>query len=297
MAWLIDVKRHGLKPASWRQYRSAAVFVLLKAAGGKQPRTLQIFERLRSAGPSPGGSLPKTSAKKAKHCSASDADRIVARAYADGAKNARGLALFVRAARITGLRPSEWPFARLEEMVGEAGAWRLIVACAKHDAVRAHSATRTLIYRNLPAADIRALQGWLKVVADAVSTGRYRNLQSALSSLMYRTAKAVFPRRMRRPTLYSFRHEAAADFKAAYTSANDAVDQRLAGAAKVAALLGHASDLTATQHYARPRGKRGSGRAPVPEPEPAEVARVRRRLQESHEKRLRPRASKVGASF
>jgi hypothetical protein len=52
------------------------------------------------------------------------------------------------------------------------------------------------------------------------------------------------------------------------------------GLAVVAALLGHASDATATAHYGRPhQGERGSARFPVPVADPAEVARVRRRMQ------------------
>ncbi len=43
----------------------------------------------------------------------------------------------------------------------------------------------------------------------------------------------------------------------------------------VAALLGHATDETATRHYAR--AGEADGRFPVPSPDPAKVARIRKR--------------------
>jgi hypothetical protein len=80
--------------------------------------------------------------------------------------------------------------------------------------------------------------------------------------------------------LYTPRHEAAARWKAVYVNSATTDEERLRGLAIVAALLGHATDETATIHYGRPRrGEGGSSRFPVPVPDAAEVARVRRRMQ------------------
>jgi hypothetical protein len=56
-------------------------------------------------------------------------------------------------------------------------------------------------------------------------------------------------------------------------------EERTRARAVLAALLGHASDATATQHYGRPgRGGREISRFPSPHADPAEVAKVRRQL-------------------
>ena len=109
---------------------------------------------------------------------------------------------------------------------------------------------------------------------------------------MRQLTEELFPRRQVRPTMYTPRHEASARWKARYVESATTVEARLKGLAMVAALLGHASDETATRHYGRPqRGERGSSRLPVPVPDPAEVARVRRRMQRNLERlaALRPR--------
>ena len=97
---------------------------------------------------------------------------------------------------------------------------------------------------------------------------------------MGQITKSLFPRRQKQPTLYTPRHEAAARWKAVYVNSATTDEERLRGLAIVAALLGHATDETATIHYGRPRrGEGGSSRFPVPVPDAAEVARVRRRMQ------------------
>ncbi|MCK1620820.1 hypothetical protein IVA96_30485 [Bradyrhizobium sp. 159] len=93
---------------------------------------------------------------------------------------------------------------------------------------------------------------------------------------MRRVTKKLFGRRSKHPTLSSVRHAAAARFKATYVETATNEEEKLHGLAVVAALLGHASDATATSHYARAHG--GGSSFPVPAPDPAEVARIRQRF-------------------
>jgi hypothetical protein len=75
------------------------------------------------------------------------------------------------------------------------------------------------------------------------------------------------------------RHEATARWKAVYLSADQSNEERVAGLAIVAALLGHISDETASKHYGRARrGEREIQRFPVPCADPEEVAKVQQRL-------------------
>jgi hypothetical protein len=54
------------------------------------------------------------------------------------------------------------------------------------------------------------------------------------------------------------------------------MEERLAALAIVAALMGHASDVTASRHYGRPsRDGKGMGNLPIAVADPEEVARIR----------------------
>ena len=99
---------------------------------------------------------------------------------------------------------------------------------------------------------------------------------------MRRLTRKLFPRRHKRPTLYTARHEAIALWKAHYVESATTAEARMHGLAIVAALSGHASDETATVHYGRPqRSDRGRKGLAIPTADSAEVARVRRRMQHS----------------
>lgn len=71
-----------------------------------------------------------------------------------------------------------------------------------------------------------------------------------------------------------------ARWKAHYAPATaKSPEQRIEALARVAALLGHATNATATNHYGRPwPGECGFARFPLPVPAPQEVARIRPRL-------------------
>ena len=151
--------------------------------------------------------------------------------------------------------------------------------CAKGGNGRSHSPHRTLRWVELPPDLLTVLRRWMKTVEVAVAENRYEKLQKALGDLMYRISGNIFQRRKRCPTLYSPRHEAAARWKSEYMAGSATLEQRLDGAAMVASLLGHASNSTATSHYGRPhRGESGGLIYPIPVPDSAEVARVRKRL-------------------
>ena len=93
---------------------------------------------------------------------------------------------------------------------------------------------------------------------------------------MYALTRAIFRTRRTFPTLYSCRHEAAARWKAAYVAPARTDEGRERGLAIVAALMGHASDATASDHYGRVT--RFKGVVSIPHPAPGEVLRVRKRM-------------------
>lgn len=286
VAWLTSHKA-GWAPATWRAYK-AVVVAVLEAAGNRQEerrrarpdeaaeaeaalsRLADLRGVLQEA--SQAGCLAvvtRTSAAKAKRLPPGDRAEIARRLLAGRARDASLLTDYLVAGVRCGFRPCEWPSAaRLP--CPEDGVLVLRVANAKRDLLRAHGSHRTLRFLALPEADRAAIARWMEIVA-ACESEAYDALLGRISDLLYRTTRALWPRRKRYPTLYTPRHEFSAMAKLVYERA------------EVAAMMGHATDLTASVHYGRCRG--GAGQLPpdlsaaiacLPRPDPDEVTRVRR---------------------
>jgi hypothetical protein len=296
-AALIDTTRPTLSPASWRQYRASVCFGL-ETERTVQPeltREIDAAVTLLRATP-PAEKRPdklRTSQKKAKRLPEDDLERIQQFVLAGQSPNREALADYLLAADVTGLRPCEWPSARFHRTSYPGCQWELIVDNAKHTQGRAHGETRTLRFAELKREIATAIGNWLAVAYEADETGMYGKLTKSLSSLMRDCCAALFPRRERRPTMYTPRHKATARWKAFYIKPEATPEERELGRAVVAALLGHATDETATSHYARPRrDERTSKGLPVPMADPVEVARVRRLYARKLEQRAARRSQR-----
>ncbi|MDP1602016.1 MAG: hypothetical protein Q8M03_02000, partial [Legionella sp.] len=207
--------------------------------------------------------------------------------------NALTLTNCLNASNVTGLRPCEWPTAQFRRSEVPGFEWEMKVSCAKANDVRAHGEFRTLRWTHLDAESVTAITDWIFQAHQAEITGAYKTLLSTLRALMFRVTSSLFPKRTTHSTLYTPRHEATARWKAAYVGSATTRDERLHGLAIVAALLGHASDATATIHYGRPRrGENGSSRFPIPTADPDEVARVRRLMQQNLDRFVARRPSR-----
>jgi hypothetical protein len=222
----------------------------------------------------------RTSQWKQKNGVADDLLRIRHRALSTLSENAEKLVAYLDCGELTGARFVEWPTAMFGPSTTEGYAWELTLVNGKNSNGRAHGETRTLRWSELPDHSVSQMIFWIGVAKSAAVEGRFDTLQDTLESLMRRVTKALFPRRTEaeHPTLSSVRHAAAARFKAAYVATATTEEEKMRGLAMVAALLGHASDATATEHYARADGR--DDRYPVPVPDALEVARVRRRYSE-----------------
>lgn len=287
VAWLIAQKT-GWAPTTWRLYKAAVAAELDEAIRrGLAPTsesagaTLEDDEltelqeaRHRLDVESQAGCVKKstrTSAQKLKRLPPAERRRICNELSKASARYGPVLADCLEAGALTGLRPCEWPSVMILPGTG-TGALALLVTNAKQGPHRAHGPTRTLTFEKLQDQKRAALRRWLAIVA-ACDAPTYRRLLSRLSDLLYRTTRALWPRRRRHPTLYSARHEAAAMFKIVYPPED------------VAAMMGHATDVTASAHYGRCRpGKQGlppdvrEALSNLPRPAPTEVLRVRRLL-------------------
>ncbi|MGU3420727.1 hypothetical protein [Methylobacterium sp. D54C] len=279
MAWLLTLM-HTLRPNTRRQYRAAArtgLQVLHNVASdaaleAEVARALMQLDRpwsevVQASETIPSPRPPATSARKLKNVT----DELLAQLGTELIKrhghNDAALYAYLYAGCLTGLRPCEWRCARL---VYRTNTVTLIVRNAKDGNGRAHGRYRRLVWGNPSAPEIAIIAAWLCALR-----GRHGQLRRepaafdvfmrALRDRIRYVGLALWPKRSRRPTLYTVRHVFAARAKQIYH-----LDE-------IAALMGHAHDETATEHYARPP-RSGSRRLPagnLPHPHARDVARIR----------------------
>ena len=105
------------------------------------------------------------------------------------------------------------------------------------------------MFPDISEDDRAMLTNWLAYIAALMIS--YTVLQKKLADVMHRMVRRTWPMLKKNYSLYSTRHEFAALAKL-YYEMNDESTSSLA----VAALMGHASDVTASTHYARFNGKK-----------------------------------------
>lgn len=155
---------------------------------------------------------------------------------------------FWEATLILGLRPVEWTQATIrpampidaEDVVGVAQVThRIDVVNAKHNAARGNGETRT-IYAQLTFEQAKLLQSVI-TIGNHEKDG-WRSFYKSMSNALRYSASVLWPRRKRLPSFYTARHQAIANAKASGELPNI-----------LAAVFGHASDMTARKHYSRAR--------------------------------------------
>ncbi|KZC02393.1 hypothetical protein AU375_01190 [Methylobacterium radiotolerans] len=160
---------------------------------------------------------------------------------------------------LLGLRPSEWPTARI---IGTS----LVVQNGKNSNGRANGSTRTIELDAYSEGYIQGLSEFIAALARATANGEWRRVHAGIRRALRAASIATgIPGLIRRPvTPYTCRHVAAARLKAAKTRT------------EVAALLGHATDETASRDYAPRSAARGWKPIRTRAPEGAEdVIRLR----------------------
>lgn len=261
------LERHAISKASWRQYRAALLFVLgeeqfatenkpmaaeLEAANARLREEVQTgcLKRTR-----------RTSGQKRKAFPAQDFETILR--YLESQigvqRHANTLRIWLLASRLVGVRPSEWRTGGLIEVDGEL-VFR--VRNAKTTNGRGNGTDRMLRLTGASPEDVEHIDDMLYMLVEFEKEPGYRferHLRQ-LGDYMRTVTRKSLGKRASYPTLYSLRHQFAADAKSSYTQS------------EVAALMGHGVDVTATIHY----GRRASGQGAVKvAPLPAQVATVR----------------------
>lgn len=256
-------QRTGITKRTWWFYKAACLHALDEINVATRQDLNAVIERLRAMTAQPClAKSDRTSGKKAKRLSQEDLLTLCLylerRSGVWGARTARWLL----AGYATGLRPMEWTDCR---WVDFEGVRALQVKNAKSTNGRAHGEHRHLL-----------IEGWDDEVQSIIDThmtevqrfnerGRYFSYYDTCRNTLYRAARSCFPGRKRRPSLYTARHQFAADAKQSQSA-------RVA-----AALMGHGIDKTVQRQYAQARHgqtRGGGGLPPLPLAPGDEVARV-----------------------
>jgi len=266
IAWFEALKAT-LSASTIRGYKAALLNFFKQA----DPRGLyKLLKKIDTRGCKPKASkLPhdqrRTSQKKRRGVSQKDVDKII-----DTIMDKKDIGYWLligahvfAASYLTGLRPIEWASA---EIITPGGQPWLRVKNAKHSNGRAHGRFRHISLHQFSTSSLKVIETTIKYAAASlnshgkrISASRFRELYSAAFS---RHSHKIFDKRKRTIPIYCARHQFAANLKkAGYTRS------------QIAALMGHASDATASRHYC---GKRwGHSRGDLPVPLAEEVSRIR----------------------
>ncbi|MHA6346451.1 hypothetical protein, partial [Roseivivax sp. CAU 1761] len=142
----------------------------------------------------------------------------------------------------TGLRPIEWRATAFQTYQDPASrkqySW-LYVLNAKATNARGNGVVRTLDISDLPTPVLNAIHRMSERCLQWQEEGRFDNVKSQVSQLLYTVGEDIFPRRKRHFSLYSCRHQFVANMKSVLSPA------------EVSALSGHVVTKTARQSYGR----------------------------------------------
>lgn len=249
---------------SWRSYRAPLKFAAELYHQGEIIDD-KVFNRINSVLDNTTG-LPRkdveirTSRKKQKHLSIKDLKIIDSELSESKSIWSKSTRIWLRAGILTGLRPIEW---RKSSLIKEDDDLLLRVVNAKNSNNRANGDIRHLNLNHLSSNEINIIRSHLKICEQfSESKDEWEGFYKGCSNLLRNKTRIAFPNRKRYPTLYSSRHQYSANSKASGCRPEE-----------LAALMGHASDLTAQMTY----GKKVNGtRGRKPKMKGDEVKTVRK---------------------
>lgn len=253
--------------STWRQTKAALVFrysAMNTASALDAVRLLKDEGQLGCAKNS-----KKTSALRSKSVSEADLQLLLSRIRMTNSSYAAILDPWMLLGSTFGLRPHEWCFSTLmkvrpSEVEGvdledDEPRWYMRVRNAKSSNGRSHGIYRHLDVSDCPQALITAAAEFAALMASVNDNGLYERYYRGCQRLLSRVNATLHRRGTRVIQLYSVRHRFASMVKNRFNLA------------EIGALMGHATDKTASGHY----GRRVSGHSAAGvRPAAIEVARV-----------------------
>lgn len=270
--WLEELLR-GLMPATRRLYL-ASIEAYLKNEGQFSEEdscliqeVISGIERIRSSDFGDTASiraikrLHRTSRQKAKKIDRDDLRQLLRSSGQRAGQWAKPACIWLMANVLVGLRPCEWRTARVEIVDGKPV---LLVKNGKFGEKRSNGPVRTMDLSSMKADDADIVIAQLGIAGKySKSDGEWFRYFEGCRKTLYKITRGLWPNRRTYPTLYTGRHQFSANAKSAGLAREE-----------IAALLGHASLYTATNHYGKK--KWGIGKISV-QPSQDDVARVKER--------------------
>lgn len=242
--WAISLRPQFRRP-TWRQYKSSLICYFEQFEDEDSEQAIALLTASDCSNCLKGKDAPaRTSSFKKRCITPEELSRILEYISTHKTRWGQATAVWLQAAVLTGLRPGEWQTAVLNTDAN--GNPILIVRNAKNTNGRAHGSERTLLLNSMAKSDIKIIQEQVRVASKIVEMRLWDRYYRECRKTLYAAVRVLWPRRSHYPTLYTGRHQFAADAKWAGLTKSE-----------VAALMGHASSGTAGRHY----GKKRSGRA------------------------------------
>jgi len=237
----------------WRKIRRAVAFDQAEKGYSKPAALIAKIKR-------PGDAKSVQKKRRVKKISTSDLN-----VFLKSNDVPKHLKAAIQVVRLTGCRPSEF------FDISQSTSNKFVIYGAKKSKDLQRGSDRTISLADHGKA--RYLSNTLKFLKEW-GDGK-RNPQAALQQLMHSHSKKMFPRRVARPSLYSFRHQYGSDLKASGLSAKeqsylmghqssasiDVYGDKRSGRGKSA--IARAANLAVAEQVVREKTK------PIPSPKPA----------------------------
>lgn len=239
---------------TWTEY-GAEPLILDQAINRSQQMQSQHYSPLVK--PNKWGTM--TSSKKAKKIDMDELLYAVKQSISMRGKWIKQAMRWMLINILVGLRPCEWRNALIDRINGRI---TLVVKNAKHTSQRSNGETRHLDISGLKPIELDWIRMHLRFIEKCVGDdSKWQQLYEAIRKTIRRVMRKLFPGKKKYPSMYSTRHQFAANAKFSGFSKTE-----------VAALLGHAVDITAGEHYGKKKhGRRGC----KVKPDSSEVSTVR----------------------
>jgi hypothetical protein len=217
----------------------------------------------------------KTSSIRPKRFADEDLEAVVERLEDSRSPCASILQQWLLNGAVFGLRPHEWATAKVvflrsadlaTEGAAASGIWEtprpfLRVRNSKATNGRAHGQFRHLQLVDFSPERVVHLQMFVEIMTNAHDDGMFNRLMRQCTDVLYRINRTLHPKdKSRWIHLYSMRHRVSSNAKLHMSKV------------EVAAIMGHKTNKTATEHYGRRRSAKGGLEI---KPIMAEVRRVK----------------------